>query len=298
LDFTSDRFLSRLLNWLFQSPVLCHLSGTPRKHETTLKGKTEKKMIEGMYTLERSSKSEVALLFIHGLGESSLCWAEAFSELPSQWHLLAIDLPGYGRSPRGDSDGRLHSYVRCLEDFIDSHLTSKRIVVVGHSFGADVGNLLSSRSFRVSAFASVEGALTPHDLFISQRVVSASSFPTWFEEFKEEICQMGRESPAFRRYFVSLNLADPDIFLESARSIVEKVGTLGAEFLKMRCPKRFFWGRESLADETRDFVTRHDIPNESFDAGHWIMIDRTEEFYGRLRAFILEAIGKKNHSSQ
>jgi len=253
----------------------------------------EEKIIEGMYLVESPSKSEVAILFIHGLGESSLCWAEAFPQLPSDWHLLAIDLPGYGRSPRGDCDGRLHSYVPCLENLIDSHLTSKRVVVVGHSFGADVGNLLSNESLGVSAFVSVEGDLTPHDLFISQRAVSASSFPTWFEEFKEEIYQMGSESPVFRRYFVSLNLADPDIFLESARSIAKNVGSLAAGFLKIRCPKIFLWGRNSLADDTRDFVAKQGIPNESFDAGHWIMIDRAGEFYRSLRTFILGAIEKK-----
>ena len=106
---------------------------------------------------------------------------------------------------------------------------------------------------------------------------------------------MGRESPAFRRYFVRLTLADPDLFLQSARSIVSTAGRLATEFLKMRCPKIFLWGRKSLADETRDFVTRHGIPTEALDAGHWIMIDRIEEFYERLRIFTMEVI-QRNHS--
>jgi len=248
-----------------------------------------------MHLVERPAKSEVALLFIHGLGESCLCWTEAFPQLQSDWHLLAIDLPGYGRTPRGDYDGGLNSYVYCLEALIEGYLTSKRLVVVGHSFGGDIGNFLSNRGLGVSGFVSVEGDLTPYDLFISQCAVSASSFSTWFEEFKEEIYQMGRESPAFRRYFVSLNLADPDLFLGSARSIVSSAGSLAAEFLKIRCPKIFLWGRKSLADETRDFVARHGIPTEAFDAGHWIMIDRIEEFYERLRIFTLEVI-QRNHS--
>lgn len=255
----------------------------------------EQNIIEGMYMVERSSESDVAVLFIHGLGESSFCWKEAFSELVSDWHLLAIDLPGYGRSPRGDFDGGLDGYVHCLENLINKYLTAKRVVVVGHSFGGDIGNFLSNRSLGVTAFVSVEGDLTPHDLFISHRAVNSVSFTKWFDEFKEEIYQMGRKSVAFRRYFVSLNMADPDIFLESARSIAENVGSLGAEFLKIRCPKRFFWGRKSLARETREFVRRHHIRNESFDFGHWIMIDEVEEFYARLRTFIVVLIGGENH---
>ena len=101
---------------------------------------------------------------------------------------------------------------------------------MGHSFGGDIGNLLSEKSLGVTAFVSVEGNLTPHDLFISQRAVNAGSFTKWFGEFKEEIYQMGRESASFRRYFVNLNLADPDIFLESARSIVKNVGLLVPSF--------------------------------------------------------------------
>ena len=89
-----------------------------------MKRKIEERIIEGMYLVESLSKSEVAILFIHGLGESSLCWMEAFSELLSDWHLLAIDLPGYGRSPRGDFDGKLNGYVLCLENLINEYLTS------------------------------------------------------------------------------------------------------------------------------------------------------------------------------
>ena len=255
----------------------------------------EQNSIEGMYMVERSSESDVAVLFIHGLGESSFCWKEAFSALVSDWHLLAIDLPGYGRSPRGDFDGRLDGYVDCLENLINKYLAAKRVVVVGHSFGGDIGSFLSNRSLNVIAFVSVEGDLTPHDLFISHRAVNSVSFTKWFDEFKEEIYQMGRKSVAFRRYLVSLNMAHPDIFLESSRSIGENVVRLGAEFLKIRCPKRFFWGRKSLARETRKFVRRHRIPNASFDSGHWIMIDRAEEFYKKVRAFVLESIGGESY---
>jgi hypothetical protein len=106
---------------------------------------------------------------------------------------------------------------------------------------------------------------------------------------------MGRESLAFRRYFVSLNLTDPALFHESARSLLDNVGSLGAAFLDIRCPKSFFWGRRSLALETREFLARHHIPNESFDAGHWIMIGRAEEFYRKLRAFVAESIGEENY---
>jgi pimeloyl-ACP methyl ester carboxylesterase len=255
----------------------------------------EETVKEGMYIVERPTEHQVAVVLIHGLGESSLCWTEAFSQLSSDWHLLAIDLPGYGRSPRGSFDGTIHGYVGCLESLINTYLGSKRIIVVGHSFGGDIGNLLANTSLRVAAFASIEGDLTPHDLFISRRAVNAPSFSTWFQEFKEEMYGMGRESVAFRRYFVSLSLADPRIFIKSARSLMEAVERLGPAFLNIRGPKRFFWGRKSLARETRDFVERHNIPNESFDSGHWVMIDQPETFYGKLRAFILASISEGDY---
>lgn len=251
----------------------------------------EETVREGMYMVERPTGHHYVVLFIHGLGESSLCWTEAFPQLSSDWHLLAIDLPGYGRSPRGSFDGTIHGYVDCLDNLINTYFGSQRIIVVGHSFGGDIGNLLSNRSLRVAAFASVEGDLTPHDLFISRRAVHAPSFSAWFQEFKEEMYRMGRESVAFRRYFVSLSLANPRIFINSARSLMEAVERLGPAFLNIRCPKRFFWGRKSLARETRDFVGRHNIPNEAFDSGHWVMVDQPEIFYGKLRAFILASIG-------
>jgi dienelactone hydrolase len=61
-----------------------------------------------------------------------------------------------------------------LGNLVSGYLASKRIIIVGHSFGADVGNLLSNRRSGVTAFVSVEGALTPHDLFISRRAVKTT----------------------------------------------------------------------------------------------------------------------------
>ena len=40
-----------------------------------------------------------ALVLLHGLGESSVGWRRVMQELSTRYEVIAIDLPGFGRSP-------------------------------------------------------------------------------------------------------------------------------------------------------------------------------------------------------
>ena len=244
--------------------------------------------------------SRPVLLFIHGLGESGLCFKEAFeSSAMSEFCLVVPDMMGYGRSSTAaGGDYRMESHIRRLWRLLDS-MRIESFYVVGHSLGGDIGTFMapSDTRQRIKGFINIEGDLTPHDIFFSHKVVSAAeagNFEEWFEkEFKEEIVLKGWGSrwPSCRRYYASLQFSRPEAFLANAKEIYQKNQALpgrpecltGFTYEALKIPRIFCWGSESLAKGTLEFLESSLLEHQRFGpAFHWPMIDQAELFYAFL----------------
>ena len=81
----------------------------------------------------RPVRGRRTLLFLHGAGASSAVWARAASRLAAGCNLLAVDLPGHGRSqgPAAAGIDGGAEFARAVLDAFDL----PRAVVCGHSMG-------------------------------------------------------------------------------------------------------------------------------------------------------------------
>jgi len=244
------------------------------------------------------------LLFIHGLGESGLCFKEAFeSAFMKGFRIVAPDMMGYGRSSRSRTeDYGMASQIRRLWRLADL-LEINSFYVVGHSLGGDIGTFMASSDTRrrIKGLVNSEGDLTPHDIFFSNKVVTAAqsgNFSEWFEkEFKEEIVlkAWGGKWASCRRYYASLQFARPEAFLANAKEMYEKnqplAGRLecvtGRTYADLKIPKVFCWGSESLAKGSLEFLESASLKHRKFEpAFHWPMIDQADQFYAFLADFV------------
>ncbi len=78
----------------------------------------------------------VPMVLVHGLGDRGEAWATMMPKLRRQgYHVYALDLLGYGRSPKPvDGDYSMHAQAQLVDDFIQS-LGLQRPDVVGWSMG-------------------------------------------------------------------------------------------------------------------------------------------------------------------
>jgi len=263
--------------------------------------------IEGGWLFVRHSelnRPRPVLLFVHGLGESGLCFNEAFESGDMQaFDLVVPDLMGYGRSSRaGNADYSMGSQVLRLWNLIDL-LGVDSFYIIGHSMGGDIGTFMASSDAqqRIQGFVNIEGDLTPHDIFFSNKVVTAAesgNFMEWFEkDFKEELVlkDWGSRWPSCRRYYASVQFARPEAFLANAKEMYQRNQPLpgrqecftGLTYAELKIPRVFCWGSESLAKGTLGFLESASLQHRKFEpAFHWPMIDQAEEFYGFVSAFI------------
>ena len=77
------------------------------------------------------------LLFIHGLGSYAPAWKKNIETLKNDYRCIAIDLPGYGHSSKGDYAGDMPFYADVIAGFIQQ-LKLSNVTLVGHSMGGQI----------------------------------------------------------------------------------------------------------------------------------------------------------------
>ncbi len=77
------------------------------------------------------------LIFIHGLGSYLPAWKKNIDSLKLHFRCIAIDLPGYGKSSKGDHPYNMSFFASVVRQFIDQ-LELQNVVLVGHSMGGQI----------------------------------------------------------------------------------------------------------------------------------------------------------------
>jgi pimeloyl-ACP methyl ester carboxylesterase len=84
--------------------------------------------------------AETTFVMVHGLGGSHLSWAQTAPGLAGLGRVVALDLPGFGRSPRAGRGSGLMDQRRLLSRFL-GEVGSGKVVICGNSLGGGIGIL-------------------------------------------------------------------------------------------------------------------------------------------------------------
>ena len=249
--------------------------------------------------------SRPTVLFIHGLGESGLCFLEAFaSEALAVFNIIVPDLPGFGRSsPAADQDYSFSKQIVRLLALLDE-LGVAETHLVGHSMGGDIGTLFCQRQGdRVLSFVNIEGNLMADNRYVVEQALQAEAdgrFEEWLrDDFAlQQVIGLCHRWPTTVRYLASLQMCRGRAFADSvheidallAPSAGSNVALIGRAYRELTTPRYYCAGEASLAQNARRFLKdaglRHRVFGESF---HWVMLDRTVSFYRSLAEFIARA---------
>ena len=77
------------------------------------------------------------LLLIHGLGSNAKGWIKNISVLAEHHRVIAVDLPGYGKSDKGYYNYSMDFYAGILKQLLEK-LQIKKAVFIGHSMGGQI----------------------------------------------------------------------------------------------------------------------------------------------------------------
>lgn len=98
-------------------------------------------------------------VLLHGLGGSHLNWMSVGPELARNFHVLAPDLPGFGRSPSAGRQASIAANVRLVEELIRS-VPGGPALLMGNSMGGLIAlGVAAGRSDLLSGLVLVDPAL-------------------------------------------------------------------------------------------------------------------------------------------
>ncbi len=170
------RFLPLLLLALMATPLLAQRSaGVARMSDIEYPWPVQRADIGDGITVAYmdEGRGSRTLLFVHGLGSYAPAWKKNIESLKTDYRCIAIDLPGYGYSSKGDYPGHMPFYADVIAKLIRK-LELGNVTLVGHSMGGQI---------------AITAALAHPDLVSGLVLVSPAGFETfhkgqkqWFRE--------------------------------------------------------------------------------------------------------------------
>jgi len=135
------RLLRRFLVAFGAAALLWFGLGEPGRHPAT--HRAEWVAVDGLrLRVLDAGRGDTTLLFLHGYGESLLSWRLVVDHFTRHYHVIALDLPGFGLSDKPDTSYSQADYARWLGDFLLTRTTGP-VVVIGHSMGGQIAASLA-----------------------------------------------------------------------------------------------------------------------------------------------------------
>lgn len=93
------------------------------------------------------------IILIHGFCENHLIWEEVTPHLSREFRVIAIDLPGFGKSKPIKAPHSIDDVAHAILDFISNDLKLDSCIVLGHSLGGYV--VLAMADLQENLFAGI-----------------------------------------------------------------------------------------------------------------------------------------------
>ncbi len=101
------------------------------------------------------------LLLVHGLADEADTWRHLIDTLAQRYRVMALDLPGFGRSAKPRRSYSLTFYIEIIREILDA-TAAPAVTLAGHSLGGIICHAFTLMyTQRVKQLALIDGCLSP-----------------------------------------------------------------------------------------------------------------------------------------
>ena len=261
-----------------------------------------------LHLVEAGGSNQQTVILIHGLGYLGLLdWAKVFPALTDKYHVIAIDLPGFGGSDRQQMQYAPQKYAE-LVSWVVGRFAHGGVIVIGHSMGGAVSlRYACDYPEQVSRLIMVDAAgILQRTVFIRHMAKIPTRYE-WLEPYQNRIPGLrgfvkklaGKTDNLTRSLLVTMDrLPDiPQLMMSNglARKYLYKdhatlnaaLGLVYEDFSRaareVAVPTHIIWGdHDSVAPIRTGVVLAGLLPNAELhqvkDAGHTPMTDNFAGF--------------------
>jgi 2-hydroxy-6-oxonona-2,4-dienedioate hydrolase len=255
---------------------------------------------------EYGKNKQKHILFIHGLGSSSIVWRDIPQALSEHFHTVSVDLIGFGGSDKPELDYTISYFSQFVKNFLIQIGISiqDKIIIIGHSLGGYIAieyAIENTEQIEKLVLIDSSGMLNKPTKLLEQYLDAVLESNPFFRYKKLK--------KVFERLFSNPYLLLPiiiDIFI----SVIEKPGakhafesafrnsttnSINSERLEQinHIPCLIMWGdKDDLIPLTYANKFKQILYNSQFvlitDAGHSPFVEKTAIVYQKLLTFLME----------
>lgn len=232
-----------------------------------------------------------ALILVHGWSQSVDAWRDQIPALTKRNHVIALDLPGHGKSDKPEVKYSMDYFARAIEGVMRDAKVN-RAVLVGHSMGTPVARQFYRKyPDKTLGIVVVDGVVKPlgnpemmNQLMAGLRspnykdvytqMLNGLMGPTMTPEIKERILSSTANTPQQVLVSAMEGMMDPAIWTED----------------KINVPVLAVMSKNPFYPPNVEEITRALIPNLEFmmwqGVDHFLMMEKPKEFNTAVVAFL------------
>ncbi len=236
--------------------------------------------------IELNPEASEALVFLHGWQSSAEAWMGVLSKLKEKnIHLLALDLPGFGKSPLPPAAWGVGDYARVVKNFLLKKELSQ-VILIGHSFGGRVAIKLAATAPSVLKKLVLVDAAGFRDNSLNRALkVRAAEFlkPLFNLSMFKSLKPLLYEAIGASDYGNSAALKQ--IFIKTIEE------DLSVNMTEVQVPTLLVWGEFDYVTPL-SFAHRMSklIPNSQLmilpEAGHFSFVDQPDKFVEAIQSLV------------
>jgi pimeloyl-ACP methyl ester carboxylesterase len=250
--------------------------------------------IEGPLYYERMGRSGPVMAFVHPNPMDQSCWIYQMAHMSTWFRCIAIDIPGYGRSPKATEGLTMEDMAQGCWEAVDNAFAGEPAILVGCSVGSSIVPYMHHRHpGRTKALVMCGTGYSPGKEFAHRRIKAYAEHGIdyrWGYTF-EDLSPGFRATPMARWFADMFAERNDKADLKSILYQFEALAKPDAEdhHARIACPSIIISGSEDGSHQSA-FALRARIPKCEmriiYGAGHACQIEQPWLFDQHMREFL------------
>jgi pimeloyl-ACP methyl ester carboxylesterase len=218
----------------------------------------EIEIMNGCFLRRSGGQIKPKILCLAGFADNSQMFTLLFTTaLARDFDVIAVDLPGFGASPRQPEIDTIEKYGTLVAELAQAVSPEAPVGLVGHSIASAIAVAAAHQApSSISGVFSIEGNLTQDDAYFSGQAADWDDPFGFKEHFLEKIWSNAQSQPILRRYFAAALISDPIAMWELGND-AKKISVddaVGKTYLNLPVPNLYYWSRDNTPDKTQAFI--------------------------------------------
>ncbi len=259
--------------------------GAPAEHMAAFDG--------GKVCYVDAGLGDEGFVLVHGWACDASAWRYQLPELADLGRVVAVDLPGHGKSEPVDGEASVQLYADAVAAVMDA-AGLRRAVLVGHSNGTPVVLSFAARHpERTLGLVTLDGAYRP---MMPTETAEEFAAPLLGEGYREWIAAMidGMRSPSLapedHAAIRAMALSTPHAALVEGFRAALAPSAYPPEAARLELPVLAVYAASPFWDASYEDYVRTIAPNVDYrvwnDVGHFIQMERPEDLRAALEEFL------------